>query len=271
MDYTYYDQRLETLPPEQLRALQVDKLRVLLDEIYGRNRFYTSRLDAAGVGPSSVETLDDLGRLPMTTKADLLAAQSEGGGLGSNATYPEDRYTRFHQTSGTTGEPLRVLDTSHSWSWWSHCWAIILGASGLTASDRLFLPFSFGPFIGFWATVGGAENIGAMMIPGGGRGSPERLHLMADLGVTAMCSTPTYALRLGEVAREDGGVIRHPAELKLNDQERKVLDAVESEPTDIDLVAVRTELPVPRVLATISVLEIRHLIRRVSGSRVVRQ
>jgi phenylacetate-CoA ligase len=73
----------------------------------------------------------------------------------------------------------------------------------VTADTRLFVPFSFGPFIGFWAALVGAEKIGALMIPGGGRDSVQRLHLMAELGVTAMCCTPTYALRLAEVAREE--------------------------------------------------------------------
>ena len=74
----------------------------------------------------------------------------------------------------------------------------------MTSTDRLFLPFSFGPFIGFWAAVEGAKEIGALLIPGGGADSVQRLHLIAELEVTAMCSTPTYALRLAEVARAEG-------------------------------------------------------------------
>ena len=108
----------------------------------------------------------------------------------------------MHQTSGTAGIPLRVVDTPESWEWWGQCWRLVLRGAGVTGSDRVFLPFSFGPFIGFWAAVEGARQLGAMMIPGGGWGSLERLHMMRDLGATVICCTPTYALRLAEVARE---------------------------------------------------------------------
>ena len=74
----------------------------------------------------------------------------------------------------------------------------------MTKNDRLFIPFSFGPFIGFWAAVEGARKINALMIPGGGRDTLQRLHLMKELGTTAMCCTPTYSLRLAEVAQESG-------------------------------------------------------------------
>ncbi len=203
MDVVFFDREIETLPPERIRDLQAQKLVTLLDRTYGDNEFLTGKLDAAGVTPADVRTLDDLTELPFTTKAELLAAQ-EGRQLSTNCTFPASAYTRIHQTSGTTGTPLRVFDTPDSWDWWGRCWGFVLAGAGLTAEDRLFVPFSFGPFIGFWAAVGGAEKIGALMVPGGGRTSEQRLHLMAELAVTAMCCTPTYALRLAEVAREEG-------------------------------------------------------------------
>ena len=132
----------------------------------------------------------------------MIKAQQYNPPFGSNATFPESAYSRFHQTSGTTGKPLRVLDTPESWDWWGRCWGFVLTGAGLTENDRLFVPFSFGPFIGFWAALEGARIINTMMIPGGGRDSLERLHLMKELGVTAICCTPTYALRLAEVAQE---------------------------------------------------------------------
>ena len=192
------------MPRKALEALQLTKLRSMLQQIYGPNRFYTEKLDAAGIHPESIKTLDDLKRLPLTSKSELVQAQSDALPLGSNATFEESAYSRFHQTSGTTGTPLRVLDTPESWDWWGRCWGHVLAGAGLTENDRLFVPFSFGPFIGFWAAVEGARKINALMIPGGGRDSLQRLHLMKELGVTAMCCTPTYALRLAEVARESG-------------------------------------------------------------------
>ena len=192
------------MPRKALEALQIEKLRSMLKQIYGRNRFYTDKLDAAGIHPESIKTLEDFKSLPLTSKAELVKAQSDALPFGSNTTFEESAYSRFHQTSGTTGTPLRVLDTPESWDWWGRCWGHVLAGAGLTENDRLFVPFSFGPFIGFWAAVEGARKINALMIPGGGRDSLQRLHLMKELGTTAMCCTPTYALRLAEVAQESG-------------------------------------------------------------------
>lgn len=203
MDITYFDHSTETLPRDGLRTLQAEKLGRLLERVYGVNPFVTNKLDEVGAGPGDVRTVEDLTGLPFTTKAELMAAQ-EGTVLSTNCTYPEDAYTRIHQTSGTTGSPLRVFDTAESWDWWGRCWGFVLAGAGVTSFSRIFVPFSFGPFIGFWAALGGAEKVGALMIPGGGRDSTQRLELMAELGVTVMCCTPTYALRLAEVAREIG-------------------------------------------------------------------
>ncbi len=202
MDTSFFDRGVETMAREQLRALQEEKLAGVIDQTYARNRFVTDKLDEAGASPGDVRTLDDLAAVPFTTKGELLDAQADGL-LSTNCTFPESAYTRIHQTSGTTGTPLRVFDTAESWDWWGRCWGFVLAGAGITSQDRLIVPFSFGPFIGFWAALGGAKRVGALMIPGGGRTSVQRLHLMADLGVTAMCCTPTYALRLVEVAREE--------------------------------------------------------------------
>jgi len=190
------------MPRKALETLQIEKLCSMLEQIYGRNRFYTDKFNAAGIHPDSIQTLDDLKRLPLTSKSELVQAQSDALPFGSNTTFEESAYSRFHQTSGTTGTPLRVLDTPESWDWWGRCWGHVLAGAGLTENDRMFVPFSFGPFIGFWAAVEGAQKINALMIPGGGRDSLQRLHLMKELGATAMCCTPTYALRLAEVAQE---------------------------------------------------------------------
>lgn len=198
----YFDQKLETMPREQLAQLQLQKLQALLAELYSKNRFYTAKFKQAGFEPGDFKALADLQHLSLTTKNDLVEDQAIEGFAGTNLTYPLAAYTRYHQTSGTTGKPLRVFDTTASWEWWGRCWGYVLAGAGLTADDRLFCAFSFGPFIGFWAAVEGARQVGAMFIPGGGRSSPDRLHLMRETGCTALCCTPTYALHLLEVARE---------------------------------------------------------------------
>src|SRR5437870_640677 len=122
---------------------------------------------------------------------------------GTNLTFPLERYTRFHQTSGTTGAPLRWLDTPESWNWMVESWTEVFRAAGATASDRVFFAFSFGPFIGFWLAFEAAQRIGCLCIPGGGLSSAARLRVMIDNGATILCCTPTYALRLTEVAAEE--------------------------------------------------------------------
>ncbi len=198
----FYDEKTETLPREQLAQLQTQKLQAMLAKIYGKNEFYTIKLEQAGFQPGDLKSLDDLQHLPLTTKSELVEDQAATG-FAANLTYPFSAYTRFHQTSGTTGKPLRVFDTAESWDWWGRCWGYVFSGAGLTAEDRIFSAFSFGPFIGFWAAVEGARHIGAMLVPGGGRSSLDRLHLMRETECTALCSTPTYALHLLEVAREN--------------------------------------------------------------------
>lgn len=200
----YFDKQTETMPREQLRELQFQKLQAMLKELWEKNLFYTRKWRAVGVKPADITSLEHLSRLPLTTKHELMSDQELNGPFGNNLTYPIDSYSRFHQTSGTTGVPLKVPDTADGWSWWGRCWGHVLAGAGLTSSDRLFMAFSFGPFVGFWAAVEGARQIGAMMIPGGGKDSLQRLELMRDAGATALACTPTYALRLAEVARETG-------------------------------------------------------------------
>ena len=198
----FFDHALETMPPKAIEVLQIEKLRSMFKKIYRHNRFYTEKFDSAGIDHETIQNVNDMAKIPLTNKEELIKAQQYNPPFGSNATFPESAYSRFHQTSGTTGKPLRVLDTPESWEWWGRCWGFVLTGAGLTENDRLFVPFSFGPFIGFWAALEGARIINTMMIPGGGRDSLERLHLMKELGVTAICCTPTYALRLAEVAQE---------------------------------------------------------------------
>lgn len=200
----YFDQTTETLPRDQLQALQFTKLQTLVSTLWEHNRFYTGKWKAAGVQPGDMKSLADLSRLPLTTKGELMADQAASGPFGNNLTYPIDHYVRFHQTSGTTGVPLKVPDTEAGWQWWGRCWGHVLAGAGVTAADRVFMAFSFGPFVGFWAATEGARQLGALMVPGGGRDSPQRLELMREVGATVLCCTPTYALRLAEVARETG-------------------------------------------------------------------
>ena len=157
---SYFDEATETLPRQQLAALQLGKLQAMMAELWGRNGFYTAKWKAAGVTPDDIRGIDDLARLPFTKKGELMDDQAANGPFGTNLTYPVEAYVRMHQTSGTTGVPLKVMDTHESWDWWGRCWGHVLAGAGVTSSDRLFMAFAFGPFIGFWAAVEGARKIG---------------------------------------------------------------------------------------------------------------
>ncbi len=201
----FFDRELETLPRERLRALQWRRLRALCQEVWASNPFWRRKWQFAGLrGPGDLGSWEDFARLPFTRKRELVLDQIATPPFGTNLTYPLERYVRLHQTSGTTGEPIRVLQTEEDWQWWGHCWQFVLRGAGVTANDRIFFPFSFGLFIGFWSGFEGARRLGALAIPGGGQDSLTRLHTMRAVGATVLVSTPSYALHLEEVAREKG-------------------------------------------------------------------
>jgi phenylacetate-CoA ligase len=183
---------------------QHQRLQLLLQTIIPRNRFWTTRLQAAGVSVKSLQNLSDLQRVPFCTKQDLVADQDAQPPYGSNLTFPSTRYRRVHQTSGTTGRPLRWMDTQDSWDWLLSCWQQIYTLAGLNSWDRLFFPFSFGPFLGFWAAFEGGLRFGNFCISGGGMSTSLRLKALLENEATVVCCTPTYALRMAEVAASEG-------------------------------------------------------------------
>jgi len=184
---------------DELRALQLGKLRAGLDGVLRSNPFWRARL-------TNVNGWDDFERLPLTAKGDLVADQAAHPPFGTNLTYPVDHFVRVHQTSGSSGDrPLRWLDTAESWSWWLSIWADhVYRAAGVRGGDRIFFAFSFGPFIGFWSAFDGAEQLGALAISGAGMTTEQRVRSLVDLHSTVLLSTPTYALRMADVAKDVG-------------------------------------------------------------------
>ncbi len=184
---------------EELRERQLAKLRAGLRDVLSTNTFWRGRLH-------EVRSWGDFERLPLTGKSEVLADQAAHPPYGTNLTYGLERYVRLHQTSGSSGDrPLRWLDTAESWDWWVRVWSEhVYPAARVRPGDRVFFAFSFGPFIGFWSAFGGAERLGALAIAGGAMTSEQRVRTMLDLRATVLLSTPTYALRLADVARELG-------------------------------------------------------------------
>ena len=189
---------------ETLRAQQLEQLRALIRAVRPANAFYENKLAAAGID-GSVDSLEDFTEYcPFTTKAELVADQTAHAPYGSNLTFPVEQYTRIHQTSGTTGQPLRWLDTPESWQSMLESWQTVYRAAGISQADRALFAFSFGPFIGFWMAYEAAAQMGCLCFPGGGLTSATRLRILLENEVTVLCCTPTYALRLAEVARLEG-------------------------------------------------------------------
>ena len=184
---------------------QLRRFREMLAPVLRTNAFYRQKLTEAGIThPNDMQTFRDYQRLPFTTKAELSADQGAHPPYGTNLTFPLEKYICLHQTSGTTGEPMRWLDTAESWDWWGKCWGDIYREAGVTAADRLMIAFTFGPFIGFWSAHHGARQLGALTIPNGGLSSEQRLRAMLYNDVTVLVCTPTYALRLAAAAEEAG-------------------------------------------------------------------
>lgn len=186
-------------PNAQLRGL-----RGLLGALRQGNRFYRARLEAAQLDEHIEDLAQFTSRMPLTTKDELVADQCDHPPYGTNLTFDLNRYCRFSQTSSTTAAPLRWLDTAESWSSLLDNWDQVFEACGVAAGQRIFFAFSFGPFLGFWTAFEAALRRSCLCIPGGGMSSLARLHVMIDNRVTALCCTPTYAIRLGEVARQEG-------------------------------------------------------------------
>ncbi|MXY23992.1 MAG: phenylacetate--CoA ligase [Acidobacteria bacterium] len=187
---------------EAIAAAQEARLQALLRAIRGRNAFYDRKFTGAGINVDTVLGDGGLTALPFTTKEELVADQASNPPWGTALTEPLERYARYNQTSSTTGEPLRWLDTPESWQWMLDCWKAVYRAAGVTSRDRILFPFSFGPFLGFWTGFDAAVQIGAHAIPAGGMTSKQRIGLIRALAPTVVCCTPTYALRLLDVSLE---------------------------------------------------------------------
>ena len=176
--------------------MTLEKINTLLAAL-STNPFYRNKLG----GLTSVSSLDEFTqKVPFTTKAEFAANQKAHPPYGTNLTYPLARYNRFHQTSGTSGQPMIWLDDPAGWDWLRGNWEWVWEKAGVRAGQAAFFPFSFGPFLGFWAGFESAVALGVRAIPAGGLSSENRIKMMARLRPEILCCTPTYGLRLAEVA-----------------------------------------------------------------------
>lgn len=197
------DRFIVNLGRNALEEIQLRKFQLMLAQVLPSNSFYRKKLAQLDFPPDKVRDMEQFRRLPFTTKQELSEDQTAHRPYGTNLTFPRDSYTRIHQTSGTTGQPFRCLDTPESWNWWTRCWTSVYEAAGVTRRDRVFFAFSFGPFIGFWSGYEAAQRIGALAFPGGGMTSHQRAKAIVENDISVLVCTPTYALHLAEVAQEE--------------------------------------------------------------------
>ena len=189
----------ETFTREQMEALQLERLQETVKRVYERVLPYRQKMDAVGIKPEDIKSLADLSRLPFVTKQDL----RDNYPFGLFAVTKED-LVRIHASSGTTGKPTVVGYTAGDMEVWTQCVSRIAVAGGAKPTDVAQICFGYGMFTGALGLHYGLENIGATIVPSSTGNSEKQLMYMKDFGTTLLVATPSYALRLAEVAREMG-------------------------------------------------------------------
>ena len=201
----YWNPKNETLPREELQALQLLKLQRLCEWAYATNPFHQRKFDAAGFRPDQLQSLDDLQRIPFMTREEWMDSLIEKPLYGDMLSTSPHNAIRYHLTSGTSGRtPIRVLDSMKDWDWINEMWCYGLWGFGIRPEDTVYFAFGYGSFIGFWGAHYACEKIGALVIPGGAQTTEARIKQIIEMGVTTVCSTPTYALHMWQKAREMG-------------------------------------------------------------------
>lgn len=204
-DTPYWNPRHETMPREELDALQLRKLKDLLAWTEAKVPWQAKRLADAGVSADSVGSLDDLRRIPPMTRDEWMQGQLEHPPYGPILAADPQVAIRYHMTSGTTGRtPIRVLDSMKDWEWIAEMWCYGMWGFGVRPADTLFIAFGYATFIGFWGLHYAGEKMGCLVLPGGAMTTEQRIRTILEMGATAVASTPTYALRMAQEAKALG-------------------------------------------------------------------
>lgn len=195
----FFNEEFETLPRLALEALQLKRLQSVLERVYANVPFYTSSLDKAGIRPADVKSLDDLQRLPFTTKQNM--RDSYPYGLFAA---PMEEIVRIHASSGTTGKPTVVGYTHRDIEIWSELMARSFVAAGAHKGDIIHNAYGYGLFTGGLGAHYGAERLGASVIPISGGNTKRQIMIMQDFGSTVLTCTPSYSLFMAEEAKTEG-------------------------------------------------------------------
>ena len=195
----YYQKELETMPVEQIKALQSERLVNQVKNIYDNVAYYRDLMDKKGVKPEDIKSVDDLHKLPFVTKADLREAYPYG-----LMAKPLSECVRIHSTSGTTGKRVVAFYTQHDVDIWEDCCARAIVAVGGTKEDVCQVAYGYGLFTGGAGLHGGSHKVGCLTLPMSSGNTERQIQFMMDLKSTILCCTPSYAAYIGETIKEMG-------------------------------------------------------------------
>ncbi len=195
----YFQPEIETMPREQLRKLQDERLVKQVKHVWDNVPYYRAKMEAQGVTPDDIKGVADLHKLPFVTKADLRDAYPYGL-MGK----PKSECVRIHSTSGTTGKRVMAFYTQHDVDLWEDCCARALTAAGATKEDVCQVAYGYGLFTGGAGLHGGSHKVGCLTIPISSGNTERQIGFMQDLSSTILCCTPSYAAYLGETMKEMG-------------------------------------------------------------------
>ena len=203
----YYQPEIETMPYEELRALQNERLVKQVKHVWDNVPYYRKKMEQKGITPENIRGVDDLHKLPFLKKDDLREAYPYGL-MGK----PLSECVRIHSTSGTTGKRVVAFYTQHDIDLWEDCCARAIVAAGGTKEDVVHVAYGYGLFTGGSGLHGGSHKVGCLTLPLSSGNTERQLQFMTDLGSTILCCTPSYALYLAESIREQG--LRDQIQLK---------------------------------------------------------
>jgi len=206
LPHGYWNPRIELLPRSDLKELQLKRLRHTIRYAWENSPFYRNLMKRHGLFPEEIRTLDNFfKRFPITRRDDLDKDQLDNPPYGTRLAISLESALRYHTTSGTTGKPpVKAFDSERDWIWGGDAWASSLYNFGVRTDDVVMIAFGYGSFIGFWGAHYGFEKIGCRVLPTGGMDTKKRIPMILELGVTTLCCTPSYAIRMLHVAKEEG-------------------------------------------------------------------
>ena len=195
----YYQPEIETMPAEQIKALQSERLAAQVRHVWDNVPYYRKKMEEKGVTPEDIHGIEDLHKLPFVTKADLRDAYPYG-----LVAKPLSECVRIQSTSGTTGRRVVAFYTQHDLDLWEDCCARAIMAAGGTNEDVVHVSYGYGLFTGGPGLNGGSHKVGSLTLPMSSGNTDRQIQFMCDLGSTILCCTPSYAAYLAESIIERG-------------------------------------------------------------------